>query len=113
MEGFDYSYYSEGFGGKASEAEFKRYAETACDVVSLLIGKDVEMCSDTAVLRALCAQVEYLAFHTERDRGITRESIGDYAVSYGRLSSADVSSLPVSPESVTVLTRAGLLTRWA
>ncbi len=113
MEGFDYSYFSDVFGGKGTENDFNRYSALACDVVSLLIGRDVETCFDTAVLRALCAEAEYLITYAERDRSVTRESIGDYAVSYGKNGVSDLSSLPVSPEAVTVLTRAGLLTRWA
>lgn len=112
LKGFDYSYYSDVFGGKGTEQDFNRYSETACDVVSLLIGRDVESFSNASVIRALCAQLDHLIIHSDRDRGIVRESIGEYSVSYSE-GAVDVSSLSVSPEAVTVLTRAGLLTRWA
>ena len=113
MARFDYTYYRDNFGGKASEDEFDRYVGAAFDVVSLLIGMDAEDSSDSAVLRALGAQVDHLIAHSDAIRGITKESLGDYSVSYGKGDLPYVSSLPVSPEVIAALTRAGLLTRWA
>ena len=112
MNKFDYSYYRDTFGGKASLEEFKRYSDAALDVVSLLIGKDAETLSDTAVLRALCTETDYLIRELERDASISRESIGDYSVSYGKCGGVDIASLPVSAEAIAALTRVGLMTRW-
>ncbi len=113
MAKFDYSYYRDIFGGKAEKEEFCRYAGAAFDVISLLIGYDAEKSADPAVLRALAAETDHLVSSAEKGCDITKESLGDYSVSYGKSNSPSVSSLPVSPEAIAALTRAGLLTRWA
>ncbi|MBR6808070.1 MAG: hypothetical protein IKM46_06805 [Clostridia bacterium] len=113
MVKFDYSYYCDVFGGKAGEDEFSRYAPSAFDVISLLIGRDAEGFTEPAVLRALAAEVDHLISNAQTECGITKESLGDYSVSYGKAGTVAASSLPVSSEAVTALTRAGLITRWA
>ena len=116
MENFDYSYYRDRYCGMLDEALFSRFAPTACDVVSLLVGTDCEKSSDTRVLRAMCLECDYLE-RLSRDRmGVKSESLGDYSVSYsdeGEIGGSFSFGCPVSGEVIAALTRAGLLTRWA
>ena len=112
MEGFDYFYYRDTFGGGAAEDEFKRYAPSALDVVSLLIGRDAESTADGCILRALCLEVDELISAGGFSR-VKSESLGDYSVSYGDGRASSVADLPVSGEAVAALTRGGYLTRWA
>lgn len=110
---FDYSYYKNIYGGTLDEDEFSRVYAPACDVISLLIGCDAEESEAEGVLRALCLEADLIAKGTGRDSRITKESLGDYSVSYSSRVGCGIDGVPVSPEAVTALTRAGFLTRWA
>lgn len=100
------------------EALFSRFAPTACDVVSMLVGRDCEEVSDAAVLRALCLETDFLAREMHDDGRVSKETLGDYSVSYADDGDSvaygtSVNSCPVSAEVIAALTRAGFLTRWA
>lgn len=106
---FDYSYYKNTYGGLLDENDFSRLCPAACDVISLLIGRDAENEETDAVLRALCLEVDYISRLSEHDPRITKETLGDYSASYAE----SPSGAGVSPEALAALTRAGYLTRWS
>lgn len=116
MERFDYSFYRDHYCGMLDESLFSRFAPTACDVVSLLVGRDCEDTDDERILRAMCLECDYLERESHDRMGLKSESLGDYSVTYGDGASAGESftcGCPVSAEVIASLTRAGLLTRWA
>ena len=99
------------------EALFSRFAPAACDVVSMLVGINCEDTDDSAILRALCLETDYLVREMKCDERISKETLGDYSVSYADTDSFSrkitVENCPVSAEVIASLTRAGFLTRWA
>jgi hypothetical protein len=111
---FDYSFYRDRYCGMLDETLFSRYAPAACDVVSLLVGRDCDDTEDTRIIRAMCLECDYLERQSRAHTGLRSESLGDYSVTYGEdgTPSVRVSSCPVSGEVIAALTRAGLLTRW-
>lgn len=108
---FDYSYYKNRYGGELDESDFLRLSETAADMISLLIGGDVEQYDDDCVLRALCLETDEL-FRCGGSSDIEKETLGDYSVSYAD-EKTRLLDLPVSAEALVTLTRHGYLTRWA
>lgn len=113
---FDYRFYRDVYCGMLDEVLFERFAPTACDVVSMLVGRDCESSSDEATLRALCLETDFLERELREEGRITDEKLGDYSVSYaeeGTFRGVKIESCPVSSEVIASLTRAGLLTRWA
>lgn len=109
---FDYEYYRQKYGGVMTENEFSRWGECASDVIaSALCEKRIGVggeCGDDAVLRALCSEADYIAAGgLESHRGILKEALGDWSVTYG---SAAVSLL--SPAALAALKAGGLMGRW-
>ncbi len=115
MAGFDYTYYKESFRGELSEADFERFSPVAQDVISLLVGFDPSGRDEAALLRALCAQVDFAALSHRGGVGVRSESLGDYSVSYGeaRVIAPSIYGSEVCPEALTALVAGGFLTRWA
>jgi len=113
---FDYYYYRDSYCGMLDQSLFSRFAPTACDIVSLLVGRDCDNTDDERILRAMCLECDFLERESRDNAGIKSESLGDYSVSYGEKDSSYESftcGCPVSSEVIACLTRAGLLTRWA
>ena len=116
MSKFDYQFYRDVYCGMLDEVLFARFSPTACDVVSMLVGRDLEEASDSAILRALCLETDFLERELRGNGRISDEKLGDYSVSYADEEDShrvSVESCPVSSEVIASLTRAGLLTRWA
>lgn len=116
MDRFDYSFYRDLYCGMLDEALFSRFAPTACDIVSMLAGKDCDDTDDPVLIRAMCMECDFLERQSRDRMGVKSESLGDYSVSYGDTGMGNgtvfACSCPVSGEVIAALTRAGLLTRW-
>lgn len=113
MDRFDYAYYRNTYSGMLDEVLFSRFAPTACDVVSMLVGRDCDYTEDAVVLRAMCMECDFLERQAAH-AGVKSESLGDASVSYAGTDAGvtHTCSCPVSGEVIAALTRAGLLTRW-
>lgn len=112
---FDFTFYSNEFGGKLNEGDFQRYAQTARDIVSLLTGLVCDSQLPDSVCRALCLETDYIAANGYSGRAgsfITGEKLGDYSVSYSKNGDTVCGGIPVSPEAEAALRSAGFISRW-
>ncbi len=112
MNKFDYEYYRESYCGVLDEVLFSRFAPTACDIISLLVGFDCTESGDAAILRALCLECDCLE-RQSHTVGLGRESLGDYSAEFSSDGICKSFGCHVSGEVIAALCRGGYLTRWA
>lgn len=128
MAYIDRAFYDEVFNGTTiPEKDFNRLADIASEIVQSLCtvelrNEDLE--SDT-FKKAVAFQVELLfdqggintiLGQSEAAHGSGSESLGDYSVSAGASDQASLkmhNGIPVSPMTLMLLERLGLLSRWA
>ena len=125
MAFIDYAYYLGVYRGMPVSADiFTRYAERACDIVDGITSgrasKNAEkdggkLC--TAAKKAACAQTEYLytlggsEYLGRTGKDVSREEIGNAAVSYRRDGGITYLGIPVSGLALMYLSEAGLTAR--
>ena len=124
MKRVTYDYYKSVFGGEISEEEFASHVRAARDAICDVVNRSVrsvnaspEDGTDGEIARAICLEIDYLAKMKKSaspdGRGAVRESLGDYSVTYGSAGGVmRTFGVPVSPEAVLCLRRAGLFSRW-
>ena len=117
MSSVSFEYYRDVYGGECGESEFSAVIGTAQDAVSELVGGAGISDASGDAARAVCLEVDYLTKMNKNaspdGRGAVRESLGDYSVTYGASGGAmRACGVPVSPEAVLCLRRAGLFSRW-
>lgn len=124
MKKVTFDYYKSVFGGEASEEDFASHVRVARDVIRDVVNRSVrsvnaspEDGADGEIARAVCLEIDYLAKMRKSaspdGRGAVRESLGDYSVTYGPYGGVmRTCGVPVSPEAILCLRRAGLFSRW-
>lgn len=124
MKKVTFDYYKSVFGGEVSEEEFNSHVRVAHDAIYDVVDRSVrsvnaspEDGTDGEIARAVCLEIDYLArigkSASPDGRGAVRESLGDYSVTYGSQGGAmRTFGVPVSPEAILCLRRAGLFSRW-
>lgn len=130
MAYIDRQYYESTFKGNKnliSNAEFERILDIASDVVydiALVKPSETDVVNGT-FKKAVAYEVEFLIEQGGIDAILgfsnvslsgTSESLGDYSVGAGKGSSAEVvaadNGIPVSPMTLMLLERLGLMARW-
>lgn len=128
MEYVSIDYYDTVFGGEPIEAaQFRRLAEIASDLIDSIVMIPIDEHTDRERLSRACAyQVEYLIAqggldavtgHANGQEAVT-EKLDDYSISRAQTDAAakrqmSLGGIPVSPMTVSILRRMGLLNRWA
>lgn len=112
MSKFDYGYYRDSYCGMLDEVLFSRFAPTACDIVSMLVGFDCAESDEECLLRALCLECDCLE-RQSHTAGLRRESIGDCTAEFSSDGIIKSCGCHVSGEVIAALCRGGYLTRWA
>ena len=125
MAFIDYDYYIGVYGGMPVSADiFTCYAERACDIVDgITSGRASQNAAKnggklyTAAKKAACAQTEYLfslggsEYLGRTGKDVSREEIGNAAVSYRRDGGITYFGVPVSGLALMYLSQAGLTAR--
>lgn len=123
----DWAYYSRFSGGNITRSEFARLADIASDVIYDIcrvkpLPEDLER---DAFKKAVAYEVEFIAEQGGIDAilGFSNavleggsESLGDYSVSAGSGAQKVITTaegIPISPMSITLLRRLGLMSKWA
>ena len=131
MAYIDSTYYKDEFHGTLiPDDQFERLASIASDLIDCLVSIPIvssELSAEAqALLKRACAyQTEHLfntggidAINGMSELGIGSESLGSYSVSNGSGSSAGAEAslayhgIPISALAVSMLKRAGLMSRW-
>lgn len=127
MAYIDISYYSGIFNPSSDCSDFDRLADIASDIIDSLCtvsptDKDIQ---DERFLKAVAYQVELLEAQggvnailgfSEASQAGGSESLGDYSVSHTPGSQQTVTTkggIPVSPLTLSLLSKMGLRSRWA
>lgn len=129
MSYVDISFYTETFGGnRISDDEFRRLEEIASMLVydACILKPTEDQEKDEMYKKAICYQIELLesvggidSITGMADISISAgsESLGDYSVSGGTSSGqyglSSINGVPVSPMSILLLRRLGLMRAWA
>lgn len=127
MAYIDAAYYESVFGGtKIPDPQFKRLESIASDVIDSVVSTPIIVenlgAEAHALLQKACAyQVEHLfnlggvdAINGMSDLDFESEHLGSYSVSNanGSSSSLSVNGIPFSTMTKSLLSRAGLMSRW-
>ena len=134
MAYIDYGYYTELFGTtEIAETEFVRLAQIASDVIDSVTVIEFEFtllteAQQTLVKKAVAYEVEILYSQGGVDaivgmsaQSINSEQLGDYHVSGGSTAANAMNTgnvpyidgIPISPLTLSLLRKAGLMNRWA
>ena len=124
MAFINYGYYTGEYkGSPVAEEVFEMLSERACDIIAALTaGKALEAieetgAKETAAKKAACAQTELLYSLGGKEylgvsgAEISREEIGNAAVSYRHKDGISYLGVPISGLAMMFLTEAGLIQR--
>ena len=120
-------YYLDTFGGEvADEALFNRLATAASDIIDAIATQPITDVVDKDLLaKATAYQVEYIEAQggiaaltgcADSQRAVT-EKLDDYSITEAQTSEAgsnqlSLNGIPISPMTVSILRRMGLMSRW-
>ncbi len=127
MAYIDYTYYTTTFGGSEIPAsDFGRLADIASDLICAISTEEPSgsILTDETFMKACAYQVEFLHDQGGIDAIMGRsdasqsggsEHLGNYSVSAGSSKKSGLkfyNGIPVSPMTIMLLEKIGLLTRW-
>lgn len=120
-------YYLDTFGGEVTdEALFNRLTTAASDIIDAIVTKPITDEVDKDMLaKAVAYQVEYieaqggiaaLTGFADSQRAVT-EKLDDYSITEAQTAEAgsnqlSLNGIPISPMTVSILRRMGLMSRW-
>lgn len=127
MAYIDYEYFKTEFAGcDIPNPEFLRLVSIASDVIDSIVSIDIDENADymNSVKKATAYEVEMIYAQGGADaitgmascNAVSSESLGSYSISMSNNSNNSVKSkggIPISELSISLLKKAGLMSRWA